>query len=98
MNTSLRPNLNALSDVESIVDSDSDVDSTIVNDVESAHQAGKSDRKIGTVPLSAAASLRLTQGQHFQSREACTRHIHDFALAQGKRAIINRKRSGGASI
>ncbi|DBA02784.1 TPA: hypothetical protein N0F65_010712, partial [Lagenidium giganteum] len=88
------PNLNALSDVKSIVDSDSDVDSTIVSDVESAYQAGKSAHKTVIVPLSAAASLRLTQCQ--QSRKACNRHIHDFALAQGKRAIIDRKRSGGA--
>ncbi|DAZ92916.1 TPA: hypothetical protein N0F65_011321, partial [Lagenidium giganteum] len=38
------------------------------------------------------------EGQHFQSRKACTRHIHDFALAQGKRAVTDQKRSDGASF
>ena len=51
-------------------------------------------------PSAAAPSLAqaIAKGKLFGDRVACTHFIQDLALSRGKRAVVDKKKSGGKNI
>ncbi|KAG7387609.1 hypothetical protein PHYPSEUDO_013859 [Phytophthora pseudosyringae] len=52
----------------------------------------------GSVKLKSGAEMTLQVRQHFEDRTQAKEYIQDFALAQGKRARLDPKTSGGKNF